>query len=396
MRRVKTTEKYIQQAISKHKGRYSYDQLVYVDYNTKVLIGCDVHGYFEQRPTDHLQGNGCPMCAVADRTRTKDFFIKSAIAMHGNTYDYSKVIYKSNKNKVEIVCKKHGSFWQRPDNHLFNSSGCVACAGSCPIVAKRDFVKKASKIHPDYDFSKFVYVNSATKGIYICPVHNNQSSTPRDLLSGYGCSCCAGNNPDMVKRNFYTKVSKIHPTYNFNDFIYKGRHKKGNYGCPIHGKKSATAGSLLSGQGCPECNKPGLTEKAIRYKLTKYLKNIEIYANIYPTILRGLEYDISADLPNGISVAIEYDGKQHFQPIRFGGMSIERAEKALVKAKFNDSRKNQLSIDNNIHLFRIHYKDYKQNPNETMQWLYDHIDYLAYTDPENEQPDVYYTESYTS
>lgn len=57
---------------------------------------------------------------------TTSDFIKKAIAIHGNRYDYSKVEYVNNKTIVEIVCCKHGEFYQRPDSHL-NGKGCAFC-----------------------------------------------------------------------------------------------------------------------------------------------------------------------------------------------------------------------------------------------------------------------------
>jgi hypothetical protein len=49
--------------------------------------------------------------------------------IHGETYDYSKVKYKGTKNKVEIICKKHGIFRQRPQTHWLGS-GCPLCQSS--------------------------------------------------------------------------------------------------------------------------------------------------------------------------------------------------------------------------------------------------------------------------
>ena len=57
------------------------------------------------------------------RKKTKEEFIKEAIMVHGNKYDYSKVVYVNNNTKVEIVCPEHGSFWQRPNDHL-KKNGC--------------------------------------------------------------------------------------------------------------------------------------------------------------------------------------------------------------------------------------------------------------------------------
>lgn len=62
-----------------------------------------------------------------DNTWTKDQFIERSISIHGCLYDYSKVDYKGSKEKVEIICKKHGSFFTRPSHHIHFLNGCPSC-----------------------------------------------------------------------------------------------------------------------------------------------------------------------------------------------------------------------------------------------------------------------------
>ena len=58
---------------------------------------------------------------------TTEEFIAKAKAVHGNRYDYSKVVYVNTQTKVCIICKEHGEFWQKPKNHLCGN-GCVKCS----------------------------------------------------------------------------------------------------------------------------------------------------------------------------------------------------------------------------------------------------------------------------
>lgn len=44
--------------------------------------------------------------------------LKRFIKIHGDTYDYSKVKYVDMKSNIAIICKKHGKFNQSPTNHL--------------------------------------------------------------------------------------------------------------------------------------------------------------------------------------------------------------------------------------------------------------------------------------
>lgn len=45
-----------------HENKYSYEDTRYINMRTKVLIRCPKHGIFEQLPSNHLSGSGCPKC----------------------------------------------------------------------------------------------------------------------------------------------------------------------------------------------------------------------------------------------------------------------------------------------------------------------------------------------
>ena len=45
-----------------HKGKYDYGNMDYINSKTKVKITCPKHGIFEQRPNNHILGEGCPKC----------------------------------------------------------------------------------------------------------------------------------------------------------------------------------------------------------------------------------------------------------------------------------------------------------------------------------------------
>lgn len=60
------------------------------------------------------------------KTKTTEQYIQEAIQVHGNKYDYSKVIYEHSEKKICIVCPKHGEFLQRASSHL-SGRGCPKC-----------------------------------------------------------------------------------------------------------------------------------------------------------------------------------------------------------------------------------------------------------------------------
>lgn len=54
--------RFFEKARAKHGDRYDYSRAVFVNAHTKILIGCPVHGYFEQEPQHHAAGHGCRQC----------------------------------------------------------------------------------------------------------------------------------------------------------------------------------------------------------------------------------------------------------------------------------------------------------------------------------------------
>lgn len=126
-----TTEEFIRRARLVHGDNYDYSKVVYIKANEPVCIICHVHGEFWQRPADHLRGCGCEKCGIIHRsngnTMSVEQFVHKANVVHGNKYDYSKVIYVKSKEKVCIICKECGrEFWQTPNQHL-RGRGCSHC-----------------------------------------------------------------------------------------------------------------------------------------------------------------------------------------------------------------------------------------------------------------------------
>lgn len=57
---------------------------------------------------------------------TTEEFIEKAKSIHGDAYDYSKVVYEHNQKKVVITCPKHGDFVQIAREHL-RGQRCRKC-----------------------------------------------------------------------------------------------------------------------------------------------------------------------------------------------------------------------------------------------------------------------------
>ena len=126
----KDKNQFIVEAKLIHGKKYGYDKIVYVKNSITVLIFCKTcNNYFEQTPDSHLSGHGCQSCSDKKSKRSStDLFIKTALTIHENRYDYSAVNYVKSSLSVVIKCNNCGkTFNQTPNNHLAGH-GCLSCS----------------------------------------------------------------------------------------------------------------------------------------------------------------------------------------------------------------------------------------------------------------------------
>lgn len=180
-----TTEEIIERFKKIHGDKYDYSLVKYDKARHKVIIICKIHGEFMQVPHDHLRGSGCPKCYGRNIQKTLEQFLETAKSKHGNKYDYSKVTFTKVKDKVIIICSKHGEFLQTVDTHL-RGSGCPKCCGRHKITD--DIIKEFKIIFEDkYDYSLVKYMKSNEKVKILCSNHGIFELRCYKHLSGRGC-----------------------------------------------------------------------------------------------------------------------------------------------------------------------------------------------------------------
>ena len=188
MRRL-TKEEFIKKARTVHGDKYDYSFVVYKNTDTEVKIVCPIHGDFWQRPHNHLHGAGCPTCSGRER-RTLDVFLARSKAVHSDRYDYSKVNYKGAGEPVCIICPIHGDFWQKPIYHM-NGNGCPKCFGTPKSNTEQFIEKAKKVYGDQYDYSKVDYKGNKDKVCIICPKHGEWWVTPNNFLRGSRCPECS-------------------------------------------------------------------------------------------------------------------------------------------------------------------------------------------------------------
>ena len=197
-----TLSSFIDKANIIHNNRYDYSKISKMENNkTKITIICSIHGEFEQTPNNHLNGQGCPLCAKEAHTLSKEDFIIKANKVHGNKYNYSKVCNPKYGNKIIIICPEHGEFEQFVNNHL-QGSGCPKCQSNY-ILTQEQFIKKCTFVHQNkYDYSKTKYINARTKVTVTCPIHGDFEQSAQAHLSGHGCPNCKKSKGELIIKQY--------------------------------------------------------------------------------------------------------------------------------------------------------------------------------------------------
>jgi len=231
---------------------------------------------------------------------TKLEVLNRANKIHNSKYDYPNFVYINRRMKIDIVCPYHGLFQQNLSDHLYNKSGCSKCKSQKTSKEKtkpfKYFKDKANLVHDffyDYSKSEECYVDSRHKVPIICPEHGE-----------------------------------------FFQAFYN--HVNARAGCP---KCNHSKGELFIGK----C----LKKQKISFKTQKTFDDCKGIKNKLP-------FDFY--LPE-FNTCIEFDGRQHFEPVCFNGINFKDAHQNFEKLKINDDTKNKFCKENNITLIRISYKD---------------------------------------
>ena len=361
MSKALTTKEFIDKAKTVHGNKYDYSKTVYKKSIIPVIITCPIHGDFIQKPNYHLSGCGCPECgkitAKNARLLTKDKFIEACRCTHGDYYDYSLVDYNGIFEKIKIICPKHGVFEQTPSNHVNNGQGCPKCGNEHVALRRRKtvdvFISEAQNVHGNkYDYSKVDYKNSHTKVCITCPEHGDFWQAPSKHINGQDCPECAKSKIWDV-RGRYTKEEFVKDaTKIYGDlYDYSKVHKfpklnaKETIICKQHGEFLKVVSKHLAGQGCPLCSKGKTSKEALLLEIIKRNFQNEIIISNYrnKSILKNNKsYDIF--IPK-YKIAIEYQGKQHFKPVKvFGGVENYINTTNRDKEKYTESMENNIDL----------------------------------------------------
>jgi len=364
-----TLEDFIQKAMEVHGDKYDYSKVEYISYHKKVCIICPEHGEFFKTPAKHISAKqGCPVCTKIKQCKSFEekssdtcSFIKRAGEVHGDKYDYSNVHYVNNTTPVKLVCPEHGTFLQRPGDHL-SGCGCRKCADEKFKTSQADFIALCEKTWgTKYRYDKVIYKGSNKKITITCPIHGDFEVIASSFVgNGHnrGCRYCAIEEHRLTTNEFIQKAKEIHgEKYDYSKVNYINSDTKVEIICPKHGSFWQFPTNHLKGTNCPQCAAEiNIFETRLYDELaTKFPQADFIHSYKNKELLGKLELDIFSPT---YKIAVEYQGGQHFHPCHFFG-----GEKSFVKQVERDKLKRNLCFENGIKLLEFSYDKYEKADN---------------------------------
>lgn len=260
--------------------------------------------------------------------------------------------YVDSKTKIKHYCKIHNCFWDTAPTNILSGRGCPMCgiekSSTNRTKTQEEYLLELNKINKNIVVIG-EYVSSTTHILHKCLIDGYEwYATPVNVLRGKGCPCCA-NNIKRTDDDYCSYIKKINPNVSvIGEYVNANvpiLHK-----CLIDGYEWSVAPHTVISKnkiGCPKC-----AGTAGEQQIQRWLDNNNIkydvqkkFDNLYDR--QKLRFDFF--LPD-YNVAIEYDGKQHFEPIaHFGGVT------AFNKLKSHDKRKEDYCKEHQIKLLRIPY-----------------------------------------
>lgn len=166
----------------------------YISISTKIKHKCRYGHIYLQRPHDHLNGQGCPICRGKKKKTSKEYYNDCK----EKGYDLPIESYINSITKIKHKCKYGHIYEQRPNSNL-RGIGCPICSGKKKKIPEEYLNECRQK---SYDLPIEEYKNSKTKINHRCNKGHIYKQTPSDHLRGIGCPICRESHGERFIRNY--------------------------------------------------------------------------------------------------------------------------------------------------------------------------------------------------
>lgn len=268
----------------------------YQNNKKKITISHNVcQEIYSVRPDNFLSGKRCPKCSkkkVADKQRrTQEEFVQEVANILGQEYTVLGE-YLASLKPVKMRHNTCGNEYVALPNNILRGATCLECANKSRNIGNRkthnEFIAEVNE-HLLGEYKVLSTYESAFKHVEVEHVvcGNKYSVTPDNLLRGRRCRCITES------------------------------------------KGVVLIGKILQNMGMP-------FEKEYTFEDCRHIKK--------------LRFDFMVMDKDKPVIAIEYDGRQHFEPIDYYG-----GERFFSLTVMRDEIKNEYCKNNNIKIVRIPY-----------------------------------------
>lgn len=327
----------------------------YIKSNKKINCECKICGYKWMSAPDNLlrksRPRGCPKCA--NQIGLTDNEIRQLLLSKYKNIEIVSEEISLRRNVIYKFSNNETLYINRPDTLLRNNFNNFQKYWTDTI-----YKKELLNINPDIEcISSFV--NTKEKILHHCKIHNlDFIIDPTHALRGQGCSQCKsmkiGNKKRLSIDIYKNRLHKINPTIILLD-EYKSRSVPTKHRCIVCGNEwYPYPSNLLNGEGCPRCISSAGESKIREYLESHKVNYKEQYRIDKCRNKKPLPFDFAIfDINNTLMFLIEYQGRQHYVPSQFGGISIEKAQENLAECQKRDSIKAIYCKKNSIDLLLI-------------------------------------------
>jgi len=244
-------------------------------------------------------------------------------------------------------------------------------------ITTDDFRKKVKKINGNKLCVIGEYVNQDFNIKVKCNICGNVwLSKPKYLIRNQGCSICGhkekGKKQRKTHETFLNEINEIHDGRLILLEKYVTGKDRIKVKCSICNHIWNPVSRRLLRRGCPNCNisKGELLISKILKKLNINYKTYYIFNNLKTDVGGTPIFDfVIFDKNDSLKMIIEYDGEQHFKPIKKWG-----GEKRLKRQQKIDKFKNDYCYNHNIQMIRIPYYDFDNIDNEYIKKLINYVE----------------------
>jgi hypothetical protein len=341
---------------------------------------------------------GCPLC-LGVRKWTNEL-IDEEILKKGYQIKRISDVGKNGHEKIKFQCLKN-------KEHIFDNTPINAlsgqCAGICRICSEREKFSNImirEKLEQNNNTIELLdnidYNKIKTFRCKKCDYSWSVKNFKMIIYGKTGCPKCAKHIKLTNEEIDVRLLNRNSPTKRLGDYI--SGHNEMLWKCEIcqHEWHQKPGKILYYEQDCPICfrQQSSYIELYVGQCLYKNfeifkphfrIKNIEIFDDNHILIRQSVEIDFRI-IYNNIIYFIEYNGRQHYEPVPYRFLTKEQAIRNLKEQQIRDSWVKNYCKTNNIKLIVIDGRTFNNKP--SVRTI---IDYISY---QIKSPKYYYSGDY--